>query len=142
MRGNPRIRIALVALGMVLMGLPVWRLTHAEAPAEPGKPAETIQEEALELTVTFAHAPASFEVTQAGKPILSGIGPATTFHGAWQVSLPKEGADLLLKVTWPSSTPRTAVEVQVTKSGNTVADRTFWSEGSLTEILTVLPPQP
>jgi hypothetical protein len=142
MRGNPWIRIILVAFGVVLMGLPVWRLTHAVAPPEPTVRQEASAAKTLTVTVTFAHAPESFDLTNLGKSILSGAGPTAEFTSPWQISLPKEGTDLLLKVKWPANAPRTAVEIRVESSGDVLADQTFWGTGTLTELLTVLPVKP
>jgi len=139
MRGNPWIRIILVALGVILMGLPVWRLTHVVAPPAPTSQQETSAAKTLTVTVTFAHAPESFVLTNLGQSILSGAGPTTEFTVPWSVSLPKEGADLLLKVKWPANAPHTAVEIKVESSGNSLADQTFWGTGTLTELLTVIP---
>jgi len=138
MRGNPWTRIILVGIGVILMGFPVWQLTHAVAPAEPNAQPEISITETLAVSVTFAHAPESFELSNMGKQILTGAGSAE-FHGSWPISLPKKGVDLLFKAKWPMNTPRTAVEVKIETSDHVLVDQTFWAVGTMTELITVLP---
>ena len=132
----------LVAFGVILMGLPVWRLTHADTSPERTIQQATSASKTLRVTVVFAQAPKSFDLMNLGKSIVSGEGPTTEFTAAWPVSLPKEGTDLLLKVNWPTDTPRTAVEIKVESSSDVLADQTFWGTGTLTELVTVLPTKP
>ena len=144
MRGRPWIRIILVGIGLVLMGIPVYRLTvglPVTAPPVSTVPAGKTQ--TLSVVVDFAHAPDSVDISYLGNPLLTGKGPALEFTQPWTVALPKEGEDLLLQVKWPAATNRTAVEVKVLDGDNNVlADQTFWGTGSLTETVTVLPHQP
>ena len=142
MRGNPWIRIILVALGVILMGLPVWWLTHPGALPERIIQQAAATSEPLKVTLVFAQAPQSFTLTNLGKLIASGEGPTTEFNASWPARLPKEGTDLLLKVQWPGKSPRTAVEIKVESSGAVLAEQTFWGTGTLTELLTVLPIKP
>ncbi len=142
MRGRPWIRIILVGIGLVLMGIPVYRLTVALP--DTAAPISTVpagQTQTLSIVVDFAHAPDSVNVTYLGHPLLTGKGPAVEFTQPWTVALPKEGEDLLLQVKWPAATNRTAVEVKVLDGNDVLADQTFWGAGSLTETVTVLPHQ-
>jgi hypothetical protein len=139
MRGNPLLRIALVCLGVLLMGYPVLRLTQART-AVQAAPAPAAASRNLEISVSFAHAPESFALTCLGRPVLSGRGPATAFSGTWTSAVPKEGLDLLLQVEWPRDTLPTAVRVRVEAGGATLADKTWWGRGRLTELVTVSPP--
>ncbi len=144
MRGNPWLRIVLVGIGIVLMGLPVYRLTVAMPVAAAPESTQPVSEtKTFSVVVDLAHAPDSLAVSFVDQPILTGSGPTTEFTAPWTVALPKEGGDLLLHVKWPAGTPRTAAEVKVLDENNLVlADQTFWGTGSLTETVTVLPHQP
>ena len=137
MRGRPSLRVALMVLALLLMAWPVWRVTRggetvAAAPASSSAAAPTV----FTLHVTFAHPPAAFALLSLGQPILEGKN-AAEFSGTWRAALPREGADLLLKVTWPPGAGRTAVEVRIDAGNETRIDRTFWGQGALTEIVTV-----
>lgn len=145
MRGNPKIRIMLVCLGVILMGFPVFMLTHQSASAAVATPpVVATATKSVAITVTFAHAPETFTVKYLGQAVLVGQGPGTAFQGTCRLSLPREGADLLVEVKWPGQTPQTAVEIQVaTKDDATLLTKqTWWGAGALTELVTVPPPQP
>jgi hypothetical protein len=142
MRGRPWIRIALVCLGVILMGIPVYRLTSSHVYREPVSQVNPTIAKILTITLTFAHPPESFEVSYLGKQVFTGNGPQTEFTESWTVALPPAGADLLLKVKWPDKTPQTAVEMKVEENGDALKDQTFWGTATLTEIETVMPHQP
>jgi hypothetical protein len=139
MRGNPWIHISAVVLGVFLMAGPTWFLTkaHERVPAPPGA---STPETACQITLTFAHPPESCSLSSLGQNIPLTPGADGEYNGTLSIALPKEGADLLLKAKWPAHTPKTAVEVCVQQDNQTLADQTYWSTGSLTELVTVPPP--
>jgi hypothetical protein len=144
MRGRPWIRIALVALGIVVFAWPVWRLTRPVVRSEPVAAPSAVAPAAarnLVLDLTFAHAPVSFRVSYLGRTILSG-GGKNEFSGSWTTALDPAGDDLLIEATWPPGTPKTAVEMKVSEDVDQLADKTFWADGPLTDILTVPPRAP
>ena len=142
MRGNPWLRIVLVGIGILLMGLPVYRLTLAmPVAAAPVSTQPASVTRTLSIVVDFAHVPETLAVSYLGAPLSPGGGPATEYTLPWTVALPKEGGDLLLHVKWPAGIPRTAVEIKVLDGDNVLTDQTFWGAGSVTETVTVPPPQ-
>jgi hypothetical protein len=137
MRGRPSLRVTGMVLALLLMAWPVWRVTRGgEAVAAAPAPASAVVPTAFALHVAFAHPPASFALLSLGQPILEGKN-AAEFSGTWRAALPREGADLLLKATWPPGVGRTAVEVRIEAGNETRVARTFWGQGALTEIVTV-----
>ncbi len=124
------------------MGVPVWRITEAETPSVSAPAVAVVQPsgaaQTLSVTLDFTHPPVSFNLTSDGTSILSGNGPDLEYHTNWPENLPNEGVDLLLKASWSPGVSKTAVRVKV-ESDHVLADKTFWSDGSLTELVTVLP---
>lgn len=158
MRGRPFVQLLFVVLVFTALGLPVWRLTRpitvvagttspdprAAATTATATPAET----ALEITATFAPAPAEFRFQHLGRDVLSGHGPATEFTGTYRTMVPAEGIDLTFQARWPAGAeaaegPAAArVRVRYADGGRPDVEKTFWASrdagnDGLVEIITV-----
>ncbi len=97
----------------LLTGVPVYRLTRpAETVvvASTGAAADsTVDNPAaksvpLELEVTFAPAPADFQLKNLAQTVLAGHGPQARFTGRWTTAVPTEGVDLIIQAHWSAST--------------------------------------
>jgi len=141
MRGAPLLRAVLVIIVLLLAAIPVWKLTHqAVASTEsPGTPASTA-ESPVGIELTFAHAPADFQVLHLGKVIWEGRQPGETMKKDFAMEFPKEGIDLEIKADWLPGTPPTAVRVTVTHGYGTT-DQTAWGKDNVDAVLTFKDPQ-
>ena len=137
MEGRPWLRILVILIGFSLLGLPVWSMTRTRGIAAPVKVETRMSTRPLRVKITFAQAPASFELKYLGAVLCHGGAPQREFSCDWKAAVPKEGADLLLKADWPAGTSQTAVRLEVTENGEPLVDTTFWSDGSLVETITV-----
>ena len=141
MKGSPWIRFILVILGFALLANPVWRLTRTRrgglAPVSLAVRVTEARQQQLMVHLSFATRPQEFVLSHLDKVILEGGGSGTEFEGKLDLILPKEGADLLLKVKWPRGTPRSAVQVRVVNGESPILDQTLWSDKDLVELVTV-----
>jgi len=142
MEGRPWLRILLIVVGFSLAGWPVWSVTRHAAVAPPASPGAVGPAHPLRVQVTFAAAPASFELDYLGAPLLAGHAPEREFSANWKVAVPKEGVELFVSAGWPAGTTATAVRVTVTRDGNPLAEQTFWADDRLAETLTVREARP
>lgn len=143
MEERPWLKLILVIAGFAAMGWPVWQLTHplrVAAMEETGSTATA--SETLSLQLSFATPPLAFSISEQGKILATAKNPASDFHLPLLLSIPAEGTDLLLKVTWPPGTSRTAVQVRISQNGNSRVDQTFWAQDNLVEIITLPGRQP
>lgn len=133
MRGSPLIRAAIAFAVILLVGLPVWSVTH---PKTVKRILETpkAEKQHLQLRLTFAHLPASFEVLHLGEVIWK-ENPAAEITHPLDIEFPKEGVDFEIKAQWPANTPPTAIRVQLATPGGTL-EKSIWGEGSLDEVVT------
>jgi len=141
MEGRPWLRILLVLIGFTLLGGPVWIVTHPAEAASPIAATGAASPQSLRIAVTFTDLPQTFDLEYLGTPLLKN----TSVQGRalaidWNVTIPKEGVDLFVGGSWPQGAPATAVRVQVMRGDDSLADQTFWADGSLAETVTVKPP--
>jgi hypothetical protein len=136
MRGSPLLHLLLLLIGLALTGAAVWHVTgnREKAPETTVHQAVASKETLHDLTLSST-VPVTVEVSYVGKVIARTEGPTTDF--ATQVALPTEGGDLVISAKWEPSDVRAAVRVQVSADGNSLADKTFWGEGSVEDVCTV-----
>ncbi len=135
MRGNPRLRLALVALGIGLLGVPVWRITQTrELPPVVKTPA--VVEDLIQIDLMIeSSAPCRVEVMNANSRIFSEeveSAPAKT-----TVQIPNVGADLVVRATANEPGQRFAVRVRAGHDGSDLVDASFWGDGELAGVLAV-----
>ncbi len=137
MKGNPLLRLALVALGIGLLGVPVWSVTRGrEAP--PVMIASPADEEVGDLDLVIeSSAPCRVEITLANAQFFSEDVNSAAVKTT--VQIPKAGADLVVRATASQSGQRFAVRVRAGHDGSDVADTSFWGDGALAGVLVVPP---
>src|SRR5579884_3662276 len=116
MRGSPLIRALLAFAALLLLGFPIWKITHpnaASAALENPNPAKN-EKQNVKLQLTFAHPAAKVEVLYLGQSIWSEKNPAANIERVFSIEFPKEGIDLEIKAQWPPSTPATAIRAKLT----------------------------
>ena len=149
MRGFPLLQVLTMAVLFALAGLPVWRLTRP--PAAQATPASTSDaaampapgRQAFTVELHFTPAPADFQLTSLGQPLLAGHGPAEDFSAPWTAQIPAEGADLALQARWHAAADggHVAVRLTVRFPDGRQTDQTLWGEAAspMVEVVTVKP---
>jgi len=126
--------VILVVIGFSLASYPVWFLTHRPDASFPTTvvPPEKLSQ--LSLKVSFSHAPTAFSLAYLGNPLLQQISGKTEYLRSWEVALPKDGIDLLLKAEVRG---KTSVHVEISNGDRVLTDTTFWPEAELVELVTL-----
>lgn len=134
MGGHPLLRIILVVIGFTLAGGPVWFLTNrpdAFLQSQVVPPQKLVQ---LSVKVSFSQSPRAFSLAYLGDTLFLQESGKGEYARNWEVSIPKEGIDLLLKAEVPG---RTSVHVEISNGENILADKTFWPDSELVELVTL-----
>jgi hypothetical protein len=152
-RGFPLLQMLIVAVVFAAASVPVWSLTRpATANAAPAAvvamaaaaPAPVAGLQPITVAATFAPAPADFQVQCDGQTVLAGHAPERQFSAVYQTPLPAEGADFVVRASWPApgdSAPAgpAAARVILRLPNGAEVDKTFWTAPgeTLAEIVTV-----
>lgn len=136
MRGSPVIRGLAVIAALLLLLVPLVRMTSsraaATAPPPAPQPAEAIP---TKLRLTSSSAPFTFSISHLGNVIWEGTSSTNRIEKEVAIPFPGEGVDLLVSSEWETSGP-SALELSVVRDGRRPAAQTVWGERSLTEVLT------
>lgn len=135
MHGCPSIRAAIVLLIFLLLGLPVWSITHPKTVTSPVA-SQKVEKQPLDLRLTFAHQPSSVSVLYLDEVVWKENNPALSMEHALNIEFPKEGVDIEIKAQWPAGTPATAVRAQLKTPSAGTLEKSVWGEGELDEVLT------
>lgn len=129
MRGSPLLR-GIVAIGvLLLLAIPIWKLTHKAEAVMAAQPETAAAHSPVTIQLTFAHPASGFQILHLGKVLWESGQPALKMQKDFTLDYPKEGIDLEVKATWPPGTPDTAIRVLVTHDYGSV-ERTAWAEKS------------
>ena len=132
MRGSPPLHLVLFMVAFALLAIPLSHLTFAR----PESVVTTSQVQASEKTSTqlrfrFAHKPVSISVKLDGTELFSAKVPdKSTASVRNELTIPKEGLELVVTVAWPEGTPDTAFTMEVEPDGMDMQTQTHWSSGS------------
>ena len=134
MKGSPLLRALIAFLLIALAGIPLWKLTRADATV--AAPVQVDAAAALvTLRLTFSIAPEKFEVRHLGKVVWTDAARAAEVTKSLALAYPKEGVDLSVKVAWPPDAEG-AVRVRLTDPDGDEHDKTVWGRGAMEEVLT------
>ena len=134
MKGSPLLRALIAFVLIALAGLPLWKLTRADATV-----ATPVQVEAaaaqVTLRLTFSAAPEKAEVRHLGKLVWADGTRATDVTKPVALAYPKEGVDLAVKIAWPGDVEG-AVRLRLTDPNGEEHDKTVWGRGEMEAIVT------
>lgn len=138
MRGSPLLR-ALLAFGVILLlGLPLARMTRpaaVSAPAPAAPTAEAAREMAIEFT--FTTLPTEVAISHLGATVWSAAEVKEAgLTASITIPFPKEGVDLGVRARFPESAPLAAMRVRLTDPDGGEHERTCWGKGEIDEVLT------
>lgn len=136
MRGSPLLHLLLLLIGLALTGAAVWHVTgnREKAPQPTVQQAAPRNETPHDLTISST-VPMTVEISYVGKVLARTEEPTADFTA--QVAMPADGGDLVVSAKWEPSDVRAAIRVQVSADGDSLADKTFWGEGSVEDVCPV-----
>jgi hypothetical protein len=137
MRGSPIILTALLALALLLAGLPVWTLTRPHEHSEPAPPSvarPTATTRPLELNVATT-SPATIELRHSGQLVWSSPVPADSFTTT--LPAPPDAADFVATIRGLDGSKQNAARFQFSHDGDTLADTTLWGEQTTEDVIPV-----
>jgi len=134
MRGSPILRFLAIGAFLALAGIPIWSLTHREKPPAALSAAPQSGNHEVEISVTSSRE-AMVTLSYAGQTVLQSPGPTATLSG--RVTLPVDGADLIVHASWQDTSAPNAVRVTARCDGAPLGDATFWGESSVEDVLTI-----
>ncbi len=138
MRGSPLLRAFVAFLVLLGFGVPLWRLTLAEAPRAPGMIAvqKTTPIKELRVRLDFTVPPTGLRVLHLGKEIWADPAPGLALERALILAYPKEGIDLLFQFNWPAE-KLAAMRVRLTDPEGEEHEKTVWGEGAIAEVVSI-----
>ena len=137
MKGSPLLRACIAFLLIALAGIPLWKLTRADATVAAPAKAETVAA-GVSLRLTFSAPPENFTISHLGKVVWEdrSHGSHTTYEShELALPFPKEGVDLVVKVKWPGEAEG-ALRLRLTDPDGNEHDKTIWGRGEMEEAVT------
>ena len=141
MHGSPITRTVVVVIVLLLMGIPLMRMTGKTAAGQGTGVRQVAPEQrsisTVHLGVTFVPRAARFEVDYLGKTIWKSDVMSESATMEVPMIVPKEGVDLEYKVEWPAGTTgQTAARLSVAVGNAEATEKTLWGTGNVDDVLT------
>jgi hypothetical protein len=131
----------MLAVALVLLGVPVWFLTRGDA--GESKPAAAVVPRAdvlVPYTVRLkASAPARLSAMVAGKPSADSGGAVREFETVFEMP-EAEPEDVAVFADFGEGSGECAVRIEVERAGRVLADRTFWGSGVVEDVVVINEP--
>lgn len=129
----------MVAIGIGLLGLPVWSVTrNRDAPPVVTQPMAAGEPLEIDLLIESSF-PCTVVVMNAAVEIVS-----LTLESSAEnvrVQIPVEGTDLVVRADAGMADQRFAVRMQAMHDGSRLADSSFWGSGQLAGVMPIPPPE-
>lgn len=141
MRGFPLLRLALVAVALALLAIPVWSLTRAKPEvAKPAASTDAVPEKKRTYLVSLtASSPATLRVMAANQPTALSEG-ATNFFEARFVMDANQPEDLAVFAEFADKSSPHALRVRVSVGDTELADTTLWGTGQIEDVVEIRAP--
>ena len=129
-----------MAVGLALLGVPVWVLT---SPTPAGPPAVAVptgpeKTSVYDVFVTASH-PGHLGVRVANQPAIESPGAASSLAASFTMSTSKP-EDLAVFGNFGPDAGSSALRVEVRHAGRTLADSTFWGTGLVEDVVNIPTP--
>jgi len=134
-RGSPLLRAFLAFIGIALVGVPLWRLTHRPAAAFVA-PRVEVKNQSVRMELTLTQPANRVSVRHLGKVVWTGEAPNNTAEGEFIIPWPPDGVDLRVEIGWPETAPLAAARIRLTDPEGTEQERSIWSAGPADDVLT------
>ena len=134
MRGSPLAQAVLVVAALLLLLIPLHRLTQREQrPAL--QPAVTRPTKQVHLALRTTAVPCRFQITFLGKTLWAEDASTPELAKDFDIDFPKEGIDLVVDAIWESKA-LAAMEITLSLPDGTALRKTLWGQGTANDVLT------
>jgi hypothetical protein len=134
MRGSPLAQGVLVVAGLLLLLIPLHRLTQREQ-RPPPQPTVSSPVKQVHLAIRTTAVPCRFQIAFLGKTLWSQDASTPELAKDFDMDFPKEGIDLVVDATWESKA-LAAMEITLSLPDGTAIHKTLWGQGTANEVLT------
>jgi hypothetical protein len=134
MRGSPLAQAVLVVAALLLLLIPLHRLTQREQ-RPPPLPAVSTPTKQVHLALRTTAVPCRFQITFLGKTLWAEDASTPELAKDFDIDFPKEGIDLVVDVTWESKA-LAAIEIILSLPDGTAIHKTLWGQGTANDVLT------
>jgi hypothetical protein len=136
-RGSPLLRAVIAFAALLVLGVPLWRLTKPKAAQPLTAPIrDAAPSAAATLRLEFTRLPRVVNVFHLGKQIWSFSPAQYEVQQALRIPWPPEGVDLRFQIDWPEEPAIAAARIRVTAPDGTEHERCVWSKTMADEIVT------
>jgi hypothetical protein len=134
MRGAPLVQAVLVVAVLLLLLIPLHRLTQREErPLE--QPVASVAAKPIHLAIRTTAVPVRFQITFLGKTLWADEASVPEVAKDFDIDFPQEGIDLVVDATWETK-DLAAMEITVSRADGTAIHKTLWGQGTASEVLT------
>jgi hypothetical protein len=134
MRGSPLAQAVLVVAALLLLLIPLHRLTQREQ-RPPPRPAVSTPTKQVHLALRTTAVPCRFQITFLGKTLWAEDASTPELAKDFDIDFPKEGIDLVVDATWESKA-LAAMEITLSLPDGTAIHKTLWGQGTANDVLT------
>ena len=134
MRGSPLAQAVLVLAALLLLLIPLHRLTQREQ-RPPEQPEVSLPAKQVHLAVRTTSVPFRFQITFLGKTLWAEDASTSEQAKDFDIDFPKEGIDLVVDATWESKA-LAAMEITLSLPDGTAIHKTLWGQGTASDVLT------
>jgi hypothetical protein len=134
MRGSPLAQAVLVVAVLLLLLIPLHRLTQREQRL-PEQPVVSVAPKPIHLAIRTTSVPVRFQITFLGKTLWAEQASTPEVEKDFDLHFPKEGIDLVVEATWETKA-LAAMEITLSLPDGTAIHKTLWGQGTANEVLT------
>ena len=134
MRGSPLAQAVLVVAALLLLLIPLHRLTQREQ-RPPEQPMVSSAPKQVHLAVRTTAVPCRFQITFLGKTLWVEDASTPELGKDFDIDFPKEGIDLVVDAIWETKA-LAAIEIALSLPDGTAMHRTLWGRGTASDVLT------
>jgi hypothetical protein len=133
MRGSPLAQTVLVVIALLLLLIPLQRLTQREQRPLPSVASTPPKQ--VHLAVRTTAVPCRFQITFLGKTLWAEDASTPELAKDFDIDFPKQGIDLVVDATWESKA-LAAMEIILSLPDGTAIHKTLWGQGTANDVLT------
>jgi hypothetical protein len=134
MRGSPLVQAVLVVAALLLLLIPLHRLTHREQ-RPPELSVVSAAPKQVHLAVRTTAIPCRFQIAFLGKILWAEAAETPELGKDFNIDFPKEGIDLVVDATWETKA-LAAIEVTLSLPDGSAIHKTLWGQGTASDVLT------
>jgi hypothetical protein len=134
MRGSPLAQAVLVVAVLLLLLIPLHRLTQREQ-RSPERPVISSPEKRVHLAMRTTAVPCRFKITFLGKTLWAEETTTPELAKDFDIDFPEEGIDLVVDAAWETQA-LAAIEITLSLPDGTAMHQTLWGQGTASDVVT------